>query len=76
MKEKRKIELVAKKMSFAEEEDADIEYWANLPVIERMRQAFDWNKQVWKHILKNEYSEKIQRTGEKKIKTLTDEDDF
>ena len=64
------------KVSFDEGEDADIEYWANLPVTERMRQAFDWNKQVWKHILKERYTEDIQLIGEKRIKSITDEDDF
>ena len=76
MKQERKIKLVGGKTSFVETEEADIEYWANLPVKERLRQAFEWNRKVWKHILKNDYPEKIVLTGGKQIKSLTDEDDF
>jgi len=41
MEGERKIKIEGK-VSFAEE--ADIDYWANLPVTERLRQAFDWKK--------------------------------
>lgn len=76
MNQKRNIELVVGKVSFEEGEEESIEYWANLPVKERMRQAFDWNRKVWKHLLKNNYPEKIELVGGKQIKSLTDEDDF
>ena len=76
MEKKRKIEFVGGKTSFIETEEADIEYWANMPVAERMRQALDWNRKVWKHILKTDYPEKIELVGGKQIKSLTDEDDF
>jgi hypothetical protein len=76
MEKERKIGLVGKKVSFEEGEEEDIAYWANLPVKERMCQAFDWNRKVWKHILKTNYPEKIELVGGKQIKNLTDEDDF
>lgn len=76
MEEERKIELVGGKVSFEEGEEESIEYWANLSVKERMSRAFEWNRKVWKHILKNNYPEKIELVGGKQIKSLTDEDDF
>jgi hypothetical protein len=76
MEKERKIKLVGGKTSFAETEEADLEYWANLSVKERMSQAFEWNRKVWKHILKTDYPEKIELVGGKQIKSLTDEDDF
>ena len=51
-------------------------YWANLPVKERLTIASEWNKKVWQHILKDKYPEKIEKTGGKKNKLATDEDDF
>ena len=47
MGKKRKIEKVGKKISFAEEQDDDLMYWANLPLKERMNEAAEWNKIVW-----------------------------
>ena len=76
MEKKRKIEKVGKKVSFAEDEDEDLMYWANLPVRERMIEAAEWNKNVWQHLLKEKYPERIEKTGGKKNKLLTDEDDF
>ena len=74
MEKKRKIEKVGKKVSFAEDED--LMYWANLPVRERMIEAAEWNKNVWQHLLKEKYPERIEKTGGKKNKLLTDKDDF
>ena len=76
MGKKRKIEKVGKKISFAEEQDDDLMYWANLPLKERMNEAAEWNKIVWEHILKDKYPEQIEKTGGKKSKSKTDEDDF
>jgi hypothetical protein len=76
MEKKRKIAMVVRKVSFAEAEDEDLMYWANLTVKERMNEAAEWNKKVWQHILGDKYSERIVKTGGKKIKSLTDEDDF
>ena len=76
MEKKRKIEKVVRKVSFAEEEEETLLYWANLTVKERLIESEKWNKKVWKHILKDKYPQKIELTGGKQNKTLTDEDDF
>ena len=76
MEKKRKIEMTGKRVSFDESEEEDLMYWANLPVKERLAKATEWNKKVWQHILKDKYPEKIEKTGGKKNKFLTDEDDF
>ncbi|HZI52855.1 MAG TPA: hypothetical protein VFD56_04100 [Chitinophagaceae bacterium] len=76
MEKKRKIEKVVRKGSFAEDEDEELIYWANLSVKERMSEAAEWNRKVWQHILKDKYPERIEKTGGKKDKSLTDEDDF
>ena len=76
MEKKRKIEIVATKVSFTEDEDEELIYWANLSVHERMSAAAEWNRKVWQHILKDKYPERIEKTGGKRDKSLTDEDDF
>ena len=76
MEKKRKIAIVGKRVSFDESEEEDLMYWANLPVKERLAIAAEWNKKVWQHILKDKYPEKIEKTGGKKNKLATDEDDF
>jgi hypothetical protein len=76
MEKKRQIAKVGKKVSFAEEDDDDLVYWANLPLKERMAEATEWNKKVWKQILKDKYPEKIELIGGKRNKSTTDEDDF
>jgi hypothetical protein len=76
MEKKRKIALVGKRVSFDESEEDDLMYWANLPVKERLEIAAEWNKKVWQHILKDKYTERIEKTGGKKNKSVTDEDDF
>ena len=76
MEKKRKIAMLARKVSFAEAEEKDIMYWADLSIKERLTEAAKWNKEVWKHLLKDKYPEKIELTGGKQNKTLTDEDDF
>ena len=76
MEKKRNIEKTGKRVSFDEKDDEDLMYWANLPVKDRMAAAADWNKKVWQHILKDKYPERIEKTGGKKDKSLTDEDDF
>ena len=76
MEKKRKIAIVGKRVSFDESEEEDLMYWANLPVKERLTIASEWNKKVWQHILKDKYPEKIEKTGGKKNKLATDEDDF
>ena len=76
MEKKRKIEMVVKKVSFAEAEEEELMYWAKLSVKERLTAAAKWNKEVWKYLLNEDYPEKIELTGGKQSKALTDEDDF
>jgi hypothetical protein len=76
MQRKRKIEKVAKKITFEEGEEETLLYWANLSIKERLTEAAKWNKQVWQHILKDKYPQKIELTGGKQNKALTDQDDF
>jgi hypothetical protein len=76
MERSGKIEKVLRKGSFAEDEDEALIYWANLSVKERMSEAAEWNRKVWQHILKDKYPERIEKTGGKRDKSLTDEDDF
>ena len=76
MEKKRKIEMVGGKVSFAEGEEEDLMYWANLQLRERMSEAAEWNKKVWLHLLKDKYPQKIEMTGGKINKSTTDEDDF
>jgi hypothetical protein len=77
MEKKRKIELVVRKVSFAEaeEDDSDLFFWAEKPVRERMREMLDWNQRVWT-VINGEYPQKIEKIGEKRKKADTDEDDF
>lgn len=73
----KKIERVVKKVSFAEDqEEESLLYWAGLSIKERLTEAAKWNKKVWQHLLKDEYPDKIELTGGKQTKALTDEDDF
>jgi len=76
MNAKRKIEKIGGKVLFADQSDADVQYWADLSIKNRLEQAFEWNKIVWQHLLKGQYPEKIELIGGKKNKDLTDEDDF
>lgn len=64
-----------RKVSFEEAEDEDLLFWASKTIGERLKEAFDWNKKVWTHLL-GTYPDKIELTGGKKLKTETDKDDF
>ena len=76
MENKRKIKKVAKKITFEEGEEESLLYWSNLSIKERLTEATKWNKEVWQQILKDKYPQKIELTGGKQNKALTDEDDF
>jgi hypothetical protein len=76
MKRKREIELTAKKVVSGDDDPEDLMYWAHLPVRERLLEAAKWNYEVWKHLLRDKYPEKIERVGGKQNKKLADEDDF
>jgi hypothetical protein len=57
MRRKRKIEMIARRVSFAEGEDMDLEYYAGLDWkesaknVEEMRKMF-WDKQYKKGMIK------------------------
>jgi hypothetical protein len=76
MEKKRKIDSVGGKVTYEEGEDESLMYWANLSMKERLTEAGKWNKEVWQQILKDKYPQKIELTGGKQNKALTDEDDF
>ncbi len=72
---KRGIELVARKVTFATEEDEDLKYWNNMTIKQRLTQMFEWNAKVWETINLKKPS-KIEYFGGKQIKNKTDQDDF
>ncbi len=76
MEGKRNIEKAGGKITFADAEDESLLYWASLSVKERLEAAQKWNKEVWQQLLKDKYPRKIELTGGKQTKALTDEDDF
>ena len=47
MEKKRKIITVVKKVTFAEAENADDEYWANTSVDERLKELVELRKMVF-----------------------------
>ena len=72
---KRKIELVTKKVSFAESEEMDINYWADKSIKDRVSEASKWISDVWK--FHEQIHGKWQSIAEgKHLKSQTDEDDF
>ena len=77
MEKKRKIAIIGKKVSFAdaEEENVDLLFWAEKTIRLRMEEAFEWKKKVWQHI-NGGYPLAIEKTGGKRAKKSTDEDDF
>ena len=74
MEQKRKIAMVMSKVSFAEAEEADIEYWMNLTPTERFKELHSLKQMNWGS---KEYPyPAMNKVAEKKIKSQTDEDDF
>ncbi len=47
MEKKRKIEIVARKVSFAEAEDLDVEYYANVDWKESVSTVEEMRKSIW-----------------------------
>ena len=47
MEKKRKIEMVARKISFAEAEDLDVEYYANVDWKESVSTVEEMRKSIW-----------------------------
>ena len=71
MEKKRKIALVVNKVSFAEAEEADINYWADLSTKDRVSQATEWIKDVWEMHSKIHGEQATLQEG-KQLKKLTD----
>jgi phage pi2 protein 07 len=64
-----------RKVTFAEAEELDIDYWAGKSIKERMSEATDWITQVWNNH-KNMHGEWMSIPDGKQSKAQTDEDDF
>ena len=75
MEPKRKIAMVATKVSFAEAEEVDLEYWMSLSATERLKELYSLKQMNWASKDKP-YPKHMEKVAEKKIKTQTDEDDF
>jgi hypothetical protein len=77
MENKRKIEMVGGKVSFANdgEDEDDLLFWARKTIKERMEDAFEWKKRIWTHV-SGSYPLSIEKIGGKMAKKLIDEDDF
>ena len=59
MKKKRKIEMVVRKVSFAEAEELDDIYWAEKTEEERLKSLVDIRKTFWGGDLKNSKIQKV-----------------
>jgi hypothetical protein len=75
MKGERKIELVGRKVSFAEAEEDDIFYWADKTWQERIIETERLRRLIWGHRL-GAFPEKFEISGRKISKSQLQEDDF
>jgi hypothetical protein len=71
----RKIEMIATKTSFAKAEEDDLLYWMNQTATVRLKEMLELKKMIWTSA-KNPYPLHVDKIGEKKIKSQTDEDEF
>ncbi len=71
MDEKKKIEKVFQKVSFAEAEEIDIAYYASIDWKESARNVEVMRKSIWK----NEYAKGMEKIF-RKSKLKEDHDDF
>ncbi|MEO6720976.1 MAG: hypothetical protein ABIN67_11425 [Ferruginibacter sp.] len=74
MERQRNIAMVAKKVSFAEAEEADINYWMSLTPTQRLTELYSLKQMNWTS--KYKPYPQMEKIAEKKIKNQTDEDDF
>ncbi len=75
MEKERKIEKVWRKISHEQSEEDDLIYWSEKSWQERLREVQELRELIW-NSFDNRYPLKIVITGGKKIKSVTDEDDF
>ena len=64
-----------RKVTFAEAEELDIDYWADKSIKERMSEASQWIAQVWETYRKMHTEWNTLPDG-KQLKSQTEEDDF
>ncbi len=72
---KDRSDWTVKKVTFAEAEELDIEYWADKSIKERMLEASKWITEVWA-IHKKIHGESVSIPDGKHVKLKTEEDDF
>lgn len=75
MPKERKIAMVATKVSFAEAEEADMNYWLSLSSTERFKELYSLKQMIWGS-KKKSYPNNMVKVAEKMIKAKTDKDDF
>ncbi|MBP6431877.1 MAG: hypothetical protein KA319_08930 [Ferruginibacter sp.] len=75
MNSKNNIALIAKKKSFEEGEDEDLDYWMNVSTKDRVNAMFDWNRKVWQTVT-GKIPNKIEKSGGKISIINLDKDDF
>ena len=70
---KNKMEIVGRKISFADAEDADILFWAEKTMNERMVECNRLRRIVWTRLL-GAFPTKMEIVGRKILKTEMNED--
>ena len=70
----RKIEMVAKRVSFSEAEEEDLEYWMNIPASTRVLEMVKWKKNIW--TLSGDDYPTMEKVAEKISKSKVDRDEF
>ena len=75
MKSERKIEVVGRKVSFAQAEEDDFLYWADKTPQERIAETERLRRLIWTHRL-GSYPTKIEKVGRVISKSELDADDF
>jgi hypothetical protein len=75
MKKDRSNWTVRKFSSFAEAEEADIDYWAAKSTKQRLTEATEWIEQVWA-MHKKMHGEWESLPDGKHVKSQVDKDDF
>jgi len=59
----RKISIVGKKVTFAEAENEDIDFWAERTWKERVAEAQRLRRMIWTHLL-GSFPERMRKTGQ------------
>lgn len=75
MEKIRKIEKVWRRTTHEQSAEDDLNYWYEKSWQERLREVQDLREFIW-NSFEDGYPSQIEIAGGKKIKTLTDEDDF